>query len=132
MEGALHVFCFFSQIPNTKLSLLNCQDCIIAGKVQCFSSTHVHLNDTGFGGISSYIRDSKFRFLITKANEILHHKDKLCTQCIYNGSSLGFFQALLFPALGSQEGEGIAGWFYSLVLFKISTENSVLSRWNFV
>lgn len=51
MEGALSVFCSFSQIPDTKLSLLNCQDCIIAGKGQCFSPTHVHLNDTGFGGI---------------------------------------------------------------------------------
>lgn len=51
LEGALSVFCSFSQIPNTKLSLLNCQDGIIAGKVQCFSPAHVRLNDTRFGKI---------------------------------------------------------------------------------
>lgn len=51
MEGALSVFCSFSQIPNTKLSLLNCQGCIIAGKVQCFGPTLACLTDTGFGKV---------------------------------------------------------------------------------
>ena len=105
MEGALSVFCSFSQIPNTELSLLNCQDCIIAGKVQCFSPTYVRLNDTGFRGILQLYQGFQVQVFNYKANEILHHKDRLCTQCICNGSSLGFFQALLFPALGLQKGE---------------------------
>lgn len=33
IEGPLSVFWPFSQIPHTKLSLLNCQDCTIAREV---------------------------------------------------------------------------------------------------
>lgn len=50
MERALSVSCAFSQIANTELSLLNCQDRVIAGEVQCFSPTRVRLNDTGVWG----------------------------------------------------------------------------------
>lgn len=50
MEGASSVFCSSSQIPNKKSSLLNCQDCITVGKVQCFDPTHVCLCGTGFLG----------------------------------------------------------------------------------
>lgn len=51
MEGASSVFSSSSQITNKKLSLLNCQDCITAGKVQCFNPTHICLHGTGFGEI---------------------------------------------------------------------------------
>lgn len=85
IEGTLSVLCSFSPKPNPKLTLLIARPASL--QERCCVSVALGLAwvTRGLRGFLQQVGDSKFRFLIMKANEILYHEDSICTWCIYNG-----------------------------------------------